>query len=290
MPAKTARQLHGFWRLVGKRRQAAALQTEADPMAHRREFLRYAAMAAVAAGAPVARAAEALGAEGDPPLPPRALFDADAERYWAALRRQWLPAPDRVNLNCGMLGCSPLPVIRAMVEHLQSSESFREDDLPRFGFEENAYLKKVRTSLAEFVGCSRDELALTRNTTEGNAIVANGLDLKPGDEVILTDQEHHSARGSWEMQAARRGIVLVPVRIPKPPRSAYEIQCLLETQITERGRGAGRRPPRPGRPRCHSPSRSMPRRARCAAAGYGGCARRPRAGIPPGAAGACARG
>ncbi len=205
-------------------------------MAHRREFLQYAAMAAVAAGAPVARAAEALGAEGDPPLPPRALFDADAERYWAALRRQWLLAPDRVNLNCGMLGCSPLPVIRAMVEHLQSSESFREDDLPRFGFEENAYLKKVRTSLAEFVGCSRDELALTRNTTEGNAIVANGLDLKPGDEVILTDQEHHSARGSWEMQAARRGIVLVPVRIPKPPRSAYEIQCLLETQITERTR------------------------------------------------------
>lgn len=204
-------------------------------MKRRRQFLQTAVFAAAAAGTSVARAAEVLNA-GDPPMPARALLDKDVERYWAELRRQWLLAPDRVNLNCGMLGCSPLPVLRAMIEHLQHSESFREDELPRFGFEENAYLKKVRTSLADFVGCSRDELALTRNTTEGNNIVANGLDLKPGDEALLTNQEHHSARGAWEMKAARYGVAVKYAPLPKPPASVAELVEAIERHITPRTR------------------------------------------------------
>ena len=200
-------------------------------MTRRREFVQYAALLAATAGASVARASEAFSAEADPPMPPKAWLASDAERYWAELRRQWLLAPDRVNLNCGMLGCTPLPVLRAMIEHLYHSESFRDPELPRFGFEENRILKQVRTSLAEFVGCSRDELALTRNTTEGNSIVAAGLELKAGDEVLLTDQEHHSARAAWEMRAARNGVVVIPVKLPKPPRSAYELVCILENQI-----------------------------------------------------------
>lgn len=204
-------------------------------MAKRREFLQYAGLMAATAGTSVARAAEALDAS-DPPMPAQALLKKDVERYWAELRRQWLLAPDRVNLNCGMLGCSPLPVLRAMIEHLQHSESFREDELPRFGFEENAYLKNVRTTLADFVGCSRDELALTRNTTEGNNIVANGLDLKPGDEALLTDQEHHSARGAWEIKAARYSVVVKYAPLPKPPASVAELVESIERHITPRTR------------------------------------------------------
>lgn len=205
-------------------------------MALRREFLQYAAFAAATAGVSVARAAEAFAADADPAMPARALLDTDAERYWAELRRQWLLAPDRANLNCGMLGCTPLPVLRAMIEHLRASESFREEDLPRFGFEENVHLQRVRTSLAEFTGCTRDELALTRNTTEGNSIVASGLDLKPGDEALLTDQEHHSARGAWEMRAARSGVVVKNAPLPKPPASVNELVAAIEKHITPRTR------------------------------------------------------
>lgn len=204
-------------------------------MAQRREFLQYAGLLAATAGASVAHAAEAFEAS-DPPMPPKTWLDSDAERYWGTLRRQWLLAPDRVNLNCGMLGCTPLPVLRAMIEHVQLGETFREDELPRFGFEENKYLKQVRTSLADFIGCSRDELALTRNTTEGNNIVANGLEMKPGDEALLTDQEHHSARGAWEIKAARYGVVIKNVALPKPPRSVEEIVAAVEQQIAPRTR------------------------------------------------------
>jgi selenocysteine lyase/cysteine desulfurase len=52
--------------------------------------------------------------------------------------------------------------------------------------------------------CRRDELALTRNCTEENNIVCNGLDLRAGDEVLLTDQERPGGRNPWQQEAAWR--------------------------------------------------------------------------------------
>ena len=101
-----------------------------------------------------------------PALPPAKLFDTDPDRYWAELRRQWLLAADHVNLNCGSVGCSPLPVLNAMIDHLLSAEAFREPAYPWFGYEENPRLRELRDALAAFLHCKRDELALVRNATE----------------------------------------------------------------------------------------------------------------------------
>jgi selenocysteine lyase/cysteine desulfurase len=204
-------------------------------MFHRREFLRRAAAAAVV-GVPLARAEEAFAREA-PPLPLSDLHATDPARYWAELRRQWLLAADRINLNSGALGCTPLPVLRAMIDHLLYAESFREPDLPWFGYEENARIRNTRDALASFLHCKRDELALTRNCTEGNNIVANGLDLKAGDEVLLTDQEHPGGRCPWEQKAARfGGIKLNYVKLPRPPVSVEEIVKLFENALTPRTR------------------------------------------------------
>src|SRR5262249_23149315 len=155
-----------------------------------------------------------------PALPPAKLFAADPDRYWAELRRQWLLAADHVNLNCGSVGCSPLPVLNAMIDHLLSAQAFpepahpsfrheaRAPPYPWFGYEENARLRQLRDALAAYLGCKRDELALVRNATEANNVFCNGLDLKPGDEVLLTDQEHPGGRCCWEQKAARFGIKL----------------------------------------------------------------------------------
>src|SRR6516164_8512489 len=150
-------------------------------MHDRREFLQRSAVAAAMLGIPLARAEAAFGPEA-PRLPAAGLFASDPERYWAELRRQWLLAADHINLNCGSVGCTPLPVLRAMVDHLLAAESFREPDYPWFGYEESPRLRELRDALAAFLHCRRDELALTRNATEGNTIVASGLDLRPGDE------------------------------------------------------------------------------------------------------------
>ncbi len=188
----------------------------------RREFFRRAAVGAAAFGIPLDRAERAFGQDA-PSLPSPRLFAADPDRYWAELRRQWLLAADRVNLNCGSVGCSPLPVLRAVVDHLLSAEAFREPGLPWFGYEENPPLRALRDDLAAFLRCGRDELALVRNATEGNNTVCHGLDLKAGDEVLLTDQEHPGGRCCWEQRAARHGIKLNFVTLPKPPASADEL-------------------------------------------------------------------
>jgi isopenicillin-N epimerase len=191
-------------------------------MLDRRSFFRRSAAAAATFGLPLSQAERAFAQEA-PPLPPAGLHAADPERYWADLRRQWLLAADRINLNCGSCGCSPLPVLRATVDHLLAAEAFREPEYPWFGYEENGTLRTLRDGLAAFLHCRRDELALVRNATEGNNVVCNGLDLKPGDEVVLTDQEHPGGRCCWEQKAARFGITLKEVTLPRPPASPEEI-------------------------------------------------------------------
>jgi isopenicillin-N epimerase len=200
----------------------------------RRDFLRRAAIGAALLGLPLARAEEVFAQ--DAPLPPLALLDTDAERFWAALRGQWLLARDRINLNCGSVGCSPLPVVRAMVDHIFEGETFREPAYPWFGYEENERLRALREKLAAFIGCTRDELALVRNATEANNVVANGLDMKPGEEVLMTDQEHPGGRCVWEQKAARYGIAIRYVELPKPPRAAGEIVERFERAFTPKTR------------------------------------------------------
>src|SRR5580658_1005219 len=128
----------------------------------RRQFLHQAAAAAAIFGLPFARAEQMFAQEG-PPLPPQDLYSTDPERYWAELRRQWLLAADHINLNCGSVGCTPLPVLRATIEHLLSAEEFRDPAYPWFGYEENTRIHELRDSLSAFIGVNRDELAIVRN-------------------------------------------------------------------------------------------------------------------------------
>jgi selenocysteine lyase/cysteine desulfurase len=204
-------------------------------MVDRREFVRRGAIAAAVFGIPLGRAEKAFGQDA-PALPSDALYTSDPARYWAELRRQWLLAADRINLNCASVGCTPLPVLRATIDHMLSAEAFRDGGYPWFGYEESSPLRNLRDALAAFLHCKRDELALVRNCTEGNNVVCNGLDLKPGDEVLLTDQEHSGGRCCWEQKAARFGIKLNFVNLPRPPASVDEIVDRFTKALTPRTR------------------------------------------------------
>ena len=204
-------------------------------MLERREFLQRSAVAAALFGMPRAKAEEHFGGEA-PAMPRKSLLDSDPERYWAELRRQWLLAADRVNLNCGSVGCTPLPVLRAMIDHILFAESYREQPYPWFGYEENTRLRELRDALSGFIGCNRDELAIVRNATEGNNVVCNGLDMKPGEEALLTDQEHPGGKCCWEQKALRYGVKLNYVELPKPPATKEEIVERFEKALTPKTR------------------------------------------------------
>src|SRR5260370_19259668 len=79
-------------------------------MLNRRTFFQRAAAGSVLFGLPLAQAERVFGQE-PPALPPAKLLSSDPDRYWAELRRQWLLAADRINLNCGSVGCTPPPLL-----------------------------------------------------------------------------------------------------------------------------------------------------------------------------------
>jgi selenocysteine lyase/cysteine desulfurase len=107
------------------------------------------------------------------------------------------------------------------------------EDYPIWGY---GAWNEFRDPLAEFVGCTRDELALVRNATEGNSYIANGLDLKAGDEVLMTDQEHPGGEQPWNLRAKRYGIVVKKIMLPKPVPDTATVLHLFNEAITPRTR------------------------------------------------------
>ena len=162
-------------------------------------------------------------------LPDAGLFSSLLEAYWKRIRTEQFLLPDwQVYLNSGSLGVPPKPVVDAVCESLTRGARLLTDEYPRWGYET---MDAQRTEYAEFLGCKKDELAFRHNATEAMSTVAGGLDLKAGDEVLITDQEHPSGRGPWLRKQARRGIVVCKVAIPLPPKSPEQLVALLVSAV-----------------------------------------------------------
>jgi selenocysteine lyase/cysteine desulfurase len=127
-------------------------------------------------------------------------------------------------------------VLRAVFDGYNDTEKMAQsdpEDYPIWGY---GAWNEFRDPLTEFVGCTRDELALVRNATEANSYIANGLDMKPGDEVLMTDQEHPGGEHPWNLRAKRYGIVVKKVTLPKPVPNAAAALNLINDAITPRTR------------------------------------------------------
>ena len=139
----------------------------------RKSFLQTLGLGAVGLGASrlwAAREAAVL-----PSLPD---FSAPhGEAFWAAVRGAYRVDPQLHYFNTGGLGPS-VDGVRAVVDAMAASLEFQVES-------GHAQLDEPRSQVAEFLGCGADEVALVRNATEGNGIIAAGLELEAGDEVAV---------------------------------------------------------------------------------------------------------
>jgi isopenicillin-N epimerase len=158
------------------------------------------------------------------------------EAYWSEIARAFDVDRTLVNLNNG--GCSPAPahVMDAMIRDLKFS-----NEIPVYHMWTvlEPRIESVRRGLAEEFGCDPEEMAIVRNASEAMETLTLGIDLKPGDEVILTNQNYGRMIATWEQRARRYGIVVKQISFPVPPPSSADIverfrkACTPRTKVIE---------------------------------------------------------
>jgi isopenicillin-N epimerase len=129
------------------------------------------------------------------------------------MRELFLLDPEIVFLNHGSFGACPSPVFEAYQAWQLELERRPVEFLGRRSAE---LLARARGRLAEHVGARPEDLVFIPNTTTGVNTVARSLALKPGDEVLATDQEYGACDNVWELTCSRAGARYVRRELPLP--------------------------------------------------------------------------
>jgi selenocysteine lyase/cysteine desulfurase len=151
------------------------------------------------------------------------------ETYWREIQQGYTADRGIVNLNNGGVSPSPAIVQEAMKRHLDFSNTS-----PAYSMWQilEPQREPVRRRMARFFNCDPEEIALTRNASEGLQICQNGFDLKAGDEVLTTTQDYGRMISTFKQRECRDGIVMKQFKIPIPAENDREIVRLFEDNIT----------------------------------------------------------
>ena len=98
----------------------------------------------------------------------------------------------------------------------------------------NDTLKTSRARVAAQIGAAPDEVALVRNTSEGNSVITNGLNFREGDEVVIWEQNHVTNNQAWDIRAKRFGLKIIRVAVPRIPESAEQVVGLFAQACSDR--------------------------------------------------------
>jgi len=151
--------------------------------------------------------------------------------FWNWVKESYTVNNTPINLNNG--GVSPQPkVVQDM--HKQYLDLCNEGPSYYMWRILDQGREPLRNKLAELAGCSPEEIAINRNTTEAINTVIFGMNLKPGDEVVLTKQDYPNMINAWKQREKRDGIKLVWLDLQLPSEDNAAIVNQFASAFTSR--------------------------------------------------------
>ena len=155
------------------------------------------------------------------------------KELWETVRSHYKLNPDYINLESGFYNIIPSLTLNSFINHVK-----------RINYEGSFYMRnylekdkeEITNSLATLVGCKKDELIITRNTTESLDLIISGFPWMKDDEAIYADQDYGSMKQMFKQVSKRHGVVNKVISIPNHPKSDEEIVSLYENQISKKTR------------------------------------------------------
>jgi selenocysteine lyase/cysteine desulfurase len=193
----------------------------------RRDFARLFAL-----GGAAALFADPAWAQSAPPRTPLHPSGAAAgEAFWKSVRAQFVMPADLAVMNAANLCPASAPVIDALTRETRAVD---QNPSPQNRARLSGAKENTRKALAEFLRVTPEEIVITRNTSESNNTVSNGLDLKAGDEVVIFADNHPSNNNAWQEKSKRFGYTVTVVEQKNPhPGAEYYIDAFTKA-ITPR--------------------------------------------------------
>ena len=153
------------------------------------------------------------------------------EELWATIRSHYTLKDDYINLESGYYSIIPNPVLEHFIKHVRhvniEGSYYMRNDLKK-------NKDRVISELADLVGSTSDQIAITRNTTESLDLVISGFQWKKGDEAIYAKQDYGSMKEMFEQISSRYGVKNKIVSVPNHPKNDQEIVSIYENQITDK--------------------------------------------------------
>jgi isopenicillin-N epimerase len=163
------------------------------------------------------------------PLKKAAPPSADSYSDWSAVRAQFELSPDWLHFSQFYIVSHPRPVRESIehyrrmldanpfitVEHGMGFEAFTAQQA-----QEETLPSRVQRAAADYIGGHPDEVALTDSTTQGLALIYNGLTLRPGDEILTTTHDHYVHHEAIRLASERNGASRRRVSLYDEPAAA----------------------------------------------------------------------
>ena len=156
-------------------------------------------------------------------------FINNEDKLWKTVRSHYTLKEEYINLESGYYNIIPNPILEHFINHVKhvniEGSFYMRKDL-------NKNKDRVTNELANLVGSSPDQIAITRNATESLDLVISGFPWKKGDEAIYAKQDYGTMKEMFEQISNRYGVVNKVISVPNHPKNDEEIVALYESQIT----------------------------------------------------------